>query len=49
LYQISYDLTYLRTHSKTKKKEPSEYNLHIAKEIASGKTFVEAIESWKKR
>jgi hypothetical protein len=48
IYQMASDIKYLRTHLKTKKREPSEYNLHVAKEIASGKTLGEAIESWKK-
>ena len=30
-----------------KKREPSAYNLHLAKEMAAGRTMREAIESWK--
>lgn len=30
------------------KREPSKYNLHIAQEIAKGKTFLEAVRSYKK-
>ena len=33
---------------KRQKREPSDYNLHIAKERAEGKTFAEAVKSWKK-
>ena len=32
-----------------KKREPSEYNLHMAKELKAGKTFKEAIKSYKKK
>ena len=49
IYQMASDIKYLRTHLKSKKKNPSEYNLHIAFEISSGKTFQEAIKSWKER
>lgn len=30
-----------------RKREPSTYNLHIATELASGKTMQEAINSWR--
>ncbi len=48
LEAINNNLAGLKSALKTRKKrEPSAYNLHIAKEMAAGKTMREAVESWK--
>lgn len=31
------------------RRQPSAYNLHVAREIKRGKTFQEAVESWRGR
>lgn len=31
------------------KRKPSKYNLHIARETKNGKSFAEAVESWKEK
>jgi len=46
LISILKELEILNT--KKVKREPSKYNLHVAKEIGKGKTFQEAVTSYKK-
>lgn len=46
----NYMIDLLREIKKLKKgkvkRNPSEYNLHMSKELKEGKTFKEAVESW---
>lgn len=53
LYQIASDIKHMRLAlpklAMKTKREPSKYNLHIASEIAKGKSFKDAIKSWEEK